>query len=162
MKQKRLTTDRAKGNKAWNEAVVSSRRRLSSSRVFSDLTMLFNNQTRWAFFTLLTCETLTCISENCWVLIKHGVSWRVFGLCFFFHRSARGIFCWIICSERLGIGFVSSAERPRRRWSDASVCYRSGFVEAVHLQVLLSICTTTLRKEWLKPVVKLPISLNII
>lgn len=45
---------------------------------------------------------------------------------------------WIICSEGLGIGFVSSAERPRHRWSDGIVCYRSYFVEAVHLRVLLS------------------------
>lgn len=113
--------------------------------VFS-ATSRYSTTRRAGFFTLLTCETSTCISETCWVLIKHGVSWRVFGLCFFFSGQQKGIFCWIIRSERLGIGFVSSVERPRRRWSDASVCYRSDFTEAVHLRLLLSAFTTTLRR----------------
>lgn len=37
------------------------------------------------YLNLLTCETFTsCISETSYLLIKQGVSWRVFGVCFLF------------------------------------------------------------------------------
>lgn len=152
------TLGRAKGNKTWNEAADVCPSLTPPDVFLNPFTKRFIQifccrrhpplLTSWLFFylNLLTFETFTsCISETSYLLIKHGVSWRVFGVCFLFFSSgaspqvSEGDFqdSWIICSETLGIGFVSSAERPRRCWSDASVCYRSYFVEAVHLRVLL-------------------------
>ncbi len=162
----------AKGNKTWNKAadVCPS---LTPPDVFLNRRLKRFIQ-KWRYYRLLpasTCHfffffTSTCsvvkpspvvISETSYFLIKRGVSWRVFGVFFLFSSGfspqvSEGDFqdSWIICSEGLGIGFVSSAERPRRRWSDGIVCYRSYFVEAVHCGSFSQL-QTSVSRLWASP-----------